>query len=151
MGTGKFDHLFFFYNIIFLLKTNHNNSANSSHGNKEDQTGPDRSAKSILDSGAIYPEATNPGEMYLKRYTLGCTRRYWAVVDCTVCWAVLDCTGHYWDVLGGTELYWAVLGCTGHYWAVLGGNGLYWAVLGCGGVGLMSLQMIHDAFMPVHM
>ena len=37
----------------------------------------------------------------------------------------------------------AVLGCTGIR--------LHWAVLGCGGVGLMSLQMIHEAYIPVIM
>ena len=39
------------------------------------------------------------------------------------------------------------------YLAVLGSTGirLHWAVLGCGGVGLMSLQMIHEAYIPVIM
>ena len=43
----------------------------------------------------------------------------------------------------GYWLYLAVLGCTGIR--------LHWAVLGCGGVGLMSLQMIHEAYIPVIM
>ena len=55
--------------------------------------------------------------------------------------AVLGCTGRYWDVLCGT----------GWYWAALGSTWLHWAVLGCGGVGLMSLQMIHEAYIPVIM
>ena len=42
----------------------------------------------------------------------------------------------------GYWLYLAVLGCTGIR--------LHWAVLGCGGIGLMSLQMIHEAYMPVY-
>ena len=56
----------------------------------------------------------------------------------------------YWAILGFGGLYWTVLGCTARYWALLGGTGLYTAVPGCGGVGLMSLQMIHEAYLPVY-
>ena len=41
-------------------------------------------------------------------------------------------------------MYWAILDCTGRYWTVLGGTTLHW-------VGLMSLLMIHEAYMPVYM
>ena len=64
-------------------------------GVKQDQTGLDRSARSTLDSGAIYPEEEYPGEIYLKRQTLG-----W--IGC--------CTWLYWTVMGCTWLYWMVLG-----------------------------------------
>ena len=58
---------------------------------KQDQTWLDRSARSTLDSEEEYP-----GEISLKRYTLGCTRRYWTVVGSTVLyWAVLVSTGLY--------------------------------------------------------
>ena len=80
-----------------------------------------------------------PGEI------VSCAGRYWAVLGGT------GSTWRYWAVLGGTGLYWALLGCTGLYWAVLGSNGRHWAELGCGGVGLMSLQMIDNAYMPEYM
>ena len=58
--------------------------------------------------------------------------------------AVLGCTGLYWAVLGGTRLYWEVLDCTGRYYTVMGSTRMY-------RVGLMSLLMIHEAYMPVYM
>ena len=44
-----------------------------------------------------------------------------------------------------------MVGCTGRYWAVLGGTRPYWAVLDCTRlVGLMSLLMMPEAYMPVY-
>ena len=47
-------------------------------------------------------------------------------------------------MLGGTRLYWEELDCTGWYYTVMGSTRMY-------RVGLMSLLMIHEAYMPVYM
>ena len=53
------------------------------------------------------------------------------------------CSGLYWAVLGGNRLYCEVLDCTGRYYTVMGSTRMY-------RVGLMSLLMIHEAYMPVY-
>ena len=56
----------------------------------------------------------------------------------------MGCSRLYWAVLGGTRLYWEGLDCTGRYYTVMGSTRMY-------RVGLMSLLMIHEAYMPVYM
>ena len=55
----------------------------------------------------------------------------------------MGCSRLYWAVLGGTRLYWEGLDCTGRYYTVMGSTRMY-------RVGLMSLLMIHEAYMPVY-
>ena len=51
---------------------------------------------------------------------LGCSRRYWSVLDCNGLYSVLGWPGLYWATSGQ---YWVLLCFTGLYWASLSGTG----------------------------